>query len=537
MSNCSYGPNGSIPRDASFTAGLRSKNVIGCVAKFADVETNTALINEQLNVKEVVDGNNVMYYGAKGDGVTDDTAAVQAAINATQRSCLTFPSGTYLISSTLEITDDISIEGCEQTYTVIVSSVFPAIRIGNGTTSNPPNVRLGNITVSTTASYASGGAVILVNNMAGGYWENVRLRGTGEHGLHFLPGASQRVAYNIFLELKVNHITNTGTNYPLTINAAGGFSNENRFFGGRLFIGSSATTPYLINGLVGNYNTFDGMTLEGPGTVYSAFLASTTNGYSFMDCRLEGTKGILDQSVRLQMLNGLYSACDLAQTYAVTSTASFLVGDTITGGSSGITAVITEIVSATLMKVNQKSSLNLFTWGETITGAPSGGSTTILNLYSVSHGLKETSGSQSLGQYTLANGINSRPLQYNVQNGASAWNLVLNNTYAASGTSDILRLIGTRAAGNAIQYDYTGTTQFSVSAPGGAVNTRGTYSVLGTKVVDQRVTGFNTTVTGAAAGASVNATTITATDLNIQALASVVNALKSAMISHGLIGA
>lgn len=36
-------------------------------------------------------------YGAKGDGVTDDTAAVQAAINSLQP--IFFPAGTYLISS------------------------------------------------------------------------------------------------------------------------------------------------------------------------------------------------------------------------------------------------------------------------------------------------------------------------------------------------------------------------------------------------------------------------------------------------------
>lgn len=463
-----------IDKDGNFVAG---KDVYGYNTSVRpavryNVSTNSGAANS------------VKAFGAVGDGVTDDTAAIQAAITATQRSCLTFPSGTYLISSTLEITDDISIEGCEQNHTIIRSSVFPAIRIGNGTTADPPNVRMGNVTVSTTAAYASAGAVVLILNMAGGYWENVRLNGTGEHGLHFLPGNSQRVAYNIFLGLQIIHTSNTGTNYPLTINATGGgYSNENRFYGGRLFIGSNANTPYLINGLVGNYNTFGGMTLEGPATIYSAFLSSTTH-YSFTECRLEGTKGILDQSVRLQMLNGLYSGCDLAQTYSVTSTASFLVGDTITGGSSGITAVVTQIVSATLLKVNQKSSLDLFTHGETITGAPSGGSTTIANLSVISSGFKETSGTQSLGQYTLSNGINSRPLQYNVQAGASAWNLVLNNTYASSGTSNILRLIGTRGAGNAIQFERDGVIRFSVDATGVITGLTATLSSVPTYADD-----------------------------------------------------
>src|SRR5262252_9133509 len=42
-------------------------------------------------------------YGAKGDGVTDDTAAIQAALNAIPANGGTvyFPTGSYLISSRL----------------------------------------------------------------------------------------------------------------------------------------------------------------------------------------------------------------------------------------------------------------------------------------------------------------------------------------------------------------------------------------------------------------------------------------------------
>ena len=44
-------------------------------------------------------------YGAKGDGVTDDTAAIQAAINAaaTNSKTISVPAGTYRITSTLYI--------------------------------------------------------------------------------------------------------------------------------------------------------------------------------------------------------------------------------------------------------------------------------------------------------------------------------------------------------------------------------------------------------------------------------------------------
>lgn len=52
---------------------------------------------------------NVKLYGAKGDGVTDDTAAIQAAINAAVAAgggVVFFPLGTYVLSSALSVTGD-----------------------------------------------------------------------------------------------------------------------------------------------------------------------------------------------------------------------------------------------------------------------------------------------------------------------------------------------------------------------------------------------------------------------------------------------
>jgi hypothetical protein len=48
---------------------------------------------------------NVLSFGATGNGSTDDTAAIQAAINATSGRTLYFPKGIYKVTSTLFITD------------------------------------------------------------------------------------------------------------------------------------------------------------------------------------------------------------------------------------------------------------------------------------------------------------------------------------------------------------------------------------------------------------------------------------------------
>lgn len=46
---------------------------------------------------------NVLDYGAAGDGTTDDTAALQAAISAASGNALVIPDGNYLVSSTITL--------------------------------------------------------------------------------------------------------------------------------------------------------------------------------------------------------------------------------------------------------------------------------------------------------------------------------------------------------------------------------------------------------------------------------------------------
>lgn len=70
---------------------------------------------------------NIQSFGAKGDGVTDDTAAIQSAISAWTDlgAVLYFPDGTYLISSPLRYVDNagnwgayITIQGQNQSKTI-----------------------------------------------------------------------------------------------------------------------------------------------------------------------------------------------------------------------------------------------------------------------------------------------------------------------------------------------------------------------------------------------------------------------------------
>lgn len=51
---------------------------------------------------------NVRSFGAKGDGVADDTAAIQAAIDAgATGGYVRAPAGTYLLSASLQLPDNV----------------------------------------------------------------------------------------------------------------------------------------------------------------------------------------------------------------------------------------------------------------------------------------------------------------------------------------------------------------------------------------------------------------------------------------------
>lgn len=74
-----------------------------------------AAINKQTwgnilyNVKDKV-------FGAKGDGMTDDTVAIQSAINAAYAAgggVVLFPSGSYLITRTMQLRSGVSLEGVD----------------------------------------------------------------------------------------------------------------------------------------------------------------------------------------------------------------------------------------------------------------------------------------------------------------------------------------------------------------------------------------------------------------------------------------
>lgn len=105
-------------------ANFNVANIQAADVTFAPAGTGAVVTTVQGKLRESV---SVKDFGAVGDGVTDDTAAIQTAINATAYAgTLHIPSGTYLVSAGLTATQPIRIVGNGLSSVIYVSASVDA---------------------------------------------------------------------------------------------------------------------------------------------------------------------------------------------------------------------------------------------------------------------------------------------------------------------------------------------------------------------------------------------------------------------------
>jgi len=142
-------------------------------------------------------------YGAKGNGTTDDTAAIQAAINALPATGGTvyFPAGTYLISSSLIVDKhNVSLIGLGsfgEAQITIASTADPSYALIVGNTRNVDYALISGLTFIGKTSVSSTGGGILFRSYTGSI-KNVSVSYFGGIGIHITSYSGS--TYQTYLE-------------------------------------------------------------------------------------------------------------------------------------------------------------------------------------------------------------------------------------------------------------------------------------------------------------------------------------------------
>lgn len=232
---------------------------------------------------------NVRWFGAAGDNSADDTAAIQAAIDAVEDlggGEVFFPRGIYKITDTLTWTQTSICVMAHKTYVRYVGTGIAMLFDGHQQTDGHV------IHVQTTEAWKSGTdttsiGVVLKNVQ----WSSFTIRGIHnfETGLQLLGDASGTV-HNVIYPQRIIECKR-GVRFT-KINS--GWANDNTFIGGVIKINSGSMvvgSRYVDMSSNGNGNTFVDVTMEGSKAEHT--IEANTSNNVWLNCRFEEGVSIL----------------------------------------------------------------------------------------------------------------------------------------------------------------------------------------------------------------------------------------------------
>jgi len=239
----------AIRSDLASTSDVgKGSGMVGFIQSGAGAVARTA----QSKLREFV---SVKDFGAVGDGDTDDTAAIQLAINAVSptRGQLTLAGGRYLISSPLQVKNFTDING--EGGTLIVNADCSAIDNPSGSASL--YVKIHNLRIASKVANTS--SAIYWRDISRSVLSNVLIdRETGGTNFAFAlrVRSDTSVSYwNKFYNFECTNVSNT------FISIENG-ANDNFFYGMSLINGSTVNPAYGLRISSGSGNRFFGLTLE-----------------------------------------------------------------------------------------------------------------------------------------------------------------------------------------------------------------------------------------------------------------------------------
>lgn len=175
-------------------------------------------------------------FGAVGDGVTDDTAAIQATITAVgiNGGCVYFPKGTYKITSQLVIYDSnirLVGDGFKNTTITASSASFNMLRTTNGKSfiSISDLSFLGGATTNATAQYGIIGGTTSTDETSNVLIENCRFSNSN-NGIVVCSGKYWKVI-NCYFDTLIGNISGTGYGILSAESSAYGLFTNNHFTG------------------------------------------------------------------------------------------------------------------------------------------------------------------------------------------------------------------------------------------------------------------------------------------------------------------
>lgn len=158
----------------------------------------------------------VKSYGAKGDGVTDDTNAIKSALNELVPAVggtIYFPTGTYIISETILIGGNVTIYGDG----VFNSLIKLADNSNCDIISNDENtimyyIKIHDIGLDGNAQNNTSGSGILLHNASDSQIYNVRIANFKDDGIHFTANnySLAPMIYNCFIRGENDYTTGSG---------------------------------------------------------------------------------------------------------------------------------------------------------------------------------------------------------------------------------------------------------------------------------------------------------------------------------------
>lgn len=263
-----------------------------------DEMTILSLYDNTLVAELIYTDINIKCLGAYGDNTHDDTSALQTAINKSYN--IFIPNGTYLVSTSLKVKNDLKISGVKETNSIIKATSDISI-FENNSGSNYITIKNLKLTNNITSSkYA------------------INIEGTTSSPYN---GATYSLFENIFIDgfesgIFLNHVWNTELKNIRVING----TTNGIFLGGGCnnILIDMPMLEYLTNGIRISTSTNDS-TENTNITILNADIEYCTNGiYTTNNNNINitnlytehNTKTIYSSSTNSLTINGFYSAYD-----------------------------------------------------------------------------------------------------------------------------------------------------------------------------------------------------------------------------------